>query len=260
MLGAVYERVKEISIYSALGLAPTHIGMLFVAEAFVFVVLGSVAGYLIGQWVSKAVDFFAIFPGLTLNYSSLSTVLCTLIVSAVVLLSTIYPARKAATVASPSLSTRISLPEPDGDVMTVGLPFSVTGMQSIGLRNFLAEFIRGYTEFAVGGFIAEDLQTGSFDTANGTAYVVETKVLLAPFDLGVSQSMSIVIRPTELGDVYSMVANLTRQTGSVSAWVRLNRFFVNTIRKQLLLWRGLKPEVRDQYCAQTAEEASNVEA
>jgi len=259
MLGAVYERVKEIGIYSALGLAPTHIGMLFVAEAFVFVVLGSVAGYLIGQGVSKAMDFFGIFKGLTLNYSSLATVLCTLVVSAVVLLSTIYPARKAATVASPSLSTRISLPEPDGDVLTVGLPFSVTGIQAVGMRNFLSEFIRGYTEFAVGGFIAEDLRTGTLDTPNGTAYTVAAKVLLAPFDLGVAQRVNATIRPTEVGDVYSIVARLERLTGSVSAWTRLNRFFVNTIRKQLLLWRGLKPEVRDEYSRRTAEEAATTE-
>ncbi|MEO2002821.1 MAG: FtsX-like permease family protein, partial [Candidatus Poribacteria bacterium] len=46
MLGAVYERVREIGIYSAVGLAPVHIAFLFMAEACVYAVLGAVLGYL----------------------------------------------------------------------------------------------------------------------------------------------------------------------------------------------------------------------
>ena len=33
MLGAVYERWREIGVYSSVGLAPMHIALLFVAEA-----------------------------------------------------------------------------------------------------------------------------------------------------------------------------------------------------------------------------------
>ncbi|MCH8979694.1 MAG: ABC transporter permease, partial [Armatimonadetes bacterium] len=49
MMGAVYERFKEIGIYSAVGLAPNHIAALFMAEAGVFATIGAVLGYLIGQ-------------------------------------------------------------------------------------------------------------------------------------------------------------------------------------------------------------------
>ena len=42
MLGSVYERKKEIAIYNAVGLNPTHIGMFFLAESFVYSVIGSV--------------------------------------------------------------------------------------------------------------------------------------------------------------------------------------------------------------------------
>ena len=52
MLGSVYERKAEIAIYNAVGLNPTHIGMFFLAEAFVYSVIGSVGGYLIGQATS----------------------------------------------------------------------------------------------------------------------------------------------------------------------------------------------------------------
>ena len=36
MLGSVFERKAEIAIYNAVGLNPTHIGMFFLAEAFVY--------------------------------------------------------------------------------------------------------------------------------------------------------------------------------------------------------------------------------
>ena len=48
MLGAVYERVREISIYSSVGLAPVHIAFLFLAEACVYAIVGAVLGYLMG--------------------------------------------------------------------------------------------------------------------------------------------------------------------------------------------------------------------
>ena len=53
MLGSVFERVHEIHIFSSIGLAPSHIGMLFIAEALVYAILGRVAGYLLGQFTSK---------------------------------------------------------------------------------------------------------------------------------------------------------------------------------------------------------------
>ena len=44
MMGSVYERFREISIYSSVGLAPVHIAFLFIAEACVYAVLGTVLG------------------------------------------------------------------------------------------------------------------------------------------------------------------------------------------------------------------------
>ena len=49
MMGSVYERFREIGIYSSVGLAPGHIAWLFMAESCVYSVLGVVAGFLTGQ-------------------------------------------------------------------------------------------------------------------------------------------------------------------------------------------------------------------
>ena len=44
MLGSVFERVKEIGIFSSIGLAPNHIAVLFIAESMVYANLGAVVG------------------------------------------------------------------------------------------------------------------------------------------------------------------------------------------------------------------------
>ena len=74
MLGSVFERIKEIHIFSSIGLAPSHIGMLFIAEALVYAILGSVAGYLLGQFTSKILVWTHWLPDLYLNFSSVSAV------------------------------------------------------------------------------------------------------------------------------------------------------------------------------------------
>ncbi|HIE09399.1 MAG TPA: ABC transporter permease, partial [Armatimonadetes bacterium] len=106
MLGAVYERTREIGTFSAIGLAPSHIASFFLAEATVFAVIGAVVGYLLGQAVGKLVVAYNLLPGIYLNYSSVSAVASTLIVMLVVLLSTIYPARKASQIAVPAIERK----------------------------------------------------------------------------------------------------------------------------------------------------------
>ena len=54
MMGAVYERFREIGIYSSVGLAPLHIALLFVAEACVYAIIGVTIGYILGQSLGKA--------------------------------------------------------------------------------------------------------------------------------------------------------------------------------------------------------------
>jgi hypothetical protein len=89
MLGAVYERFREIGVYSSVGLAPMHIALLFIAEACVYAVLGVTLGYILGQGLGKILIAFNLVQGMNLNYSSMSAIISAAIVMAVVLLSTI---------------------------------------------------------------------------------------------------------------------------------------------------------------------------
>jgi hypothetical protein len=247
MLGSVFERVKEIHIFSSIGLAPGHIGMLFIAEALVYAILGSVAGYLLGQFTSKILVWTGWLPDLYLNFSSVSAVMTTLIVVAVVLLSTLYPARKAAEVATPAVDRTWKVPEPDGDHWVVPLPFAVTGDQAPGLNSFLGEWFQAYEEYSIGDFVTQGVKSEEFQHPNGTAYRIECMTWLAPFDLGVSQKVAIETTPTTTPDVFDIALLIDRSSGDISNWKRVNRRFLNTLRKQFLIWRTLKQADRERY-------------
>ena len=247
MLGSVYERVKEIGIFSSLGLAPNHIAMLFIAEAMVYAILGAVAGYLIGQIASKLIYTFDLLPGLYLNFSSVSAVLATLIVVGVVLLSTIYPARKASEVATPAIERSWKVPDPVGDVWKIGLPFAVTGEQAKGVSSFITEWLQAYEEYSVGDFVTQDVATMGFASEHGEGHRVRCRAWLAPFDLGVSQEVILETVPTSMEDVYEVKLTINRESGDISNWKRVNRRFLNTLRRQFLIWRTLRAEERERY-------------
>jgi hypothetical protein len=247
MLGSVFERVREIHIFSSIGLAPTHIGMLFIAEALVYAVFGSVAGYLLGQATSKLLVFTHWLPDLYLNFSSVSAVLTTLIVVVVVLLSTLYPARKAAEVATPAADRSWRIPDPQGDHWEIPLPFAVTGDQAAGLNSFLGEWFQAYEEYSIGDFVTQGVESSEFEHEYGKAYRIGCMTWLAPFDLGVSQKVAIETLPTDTMDVFEIKLIINRESGDISNWKRVNRRFLNTLRKQFLIWRTLKQADRDRY-------------
>jgi len=249
MLGSVFERVKEIAIFSSIGLTPGNIGMLFIAEALVFAVIGAVSGYLIGQGISKLITIFNILPGLYLNFSSTSAMVATASVGVVVLLSTLYPAKKASEVATPAVDRVWKLPEPDGDDWTISLPFAITGDQAVGVNGYLSEWLNSFIEQSVGDFLVQDVSMNGVDTEFGHGYSLNSRVWLAPFDLGVSQLISLQTLPTELEDVYKVEMKVQRLSGDVSNWKRVNRRFLNVVRKQYLIWRTLSAEEHERYTA-----------
>ena len=250
MLGSVYERVKEIGIYSSLGLAPTHIASLFIAEACVYAVLGAIAGYMLGQTASKliVVAQWGFLEGLNLNYSSIAAVMSTLIVMATVLLSTLYPARKASSIAVPGVERRWRLPEPEDDQIKMILPFTVTGDQAMGVNMFLHEWLDAHADYSLGHFSTGDIKMREAEAPDGRhGYELDLMVWLAPYDLGVSERLVLHTVPDpEEEETYQISCTIRRESGDEASWTRVTRNFINMVRKQYLLWRtfpvGLKAE------------------
>lgn len=253
MMGSVYERFREIGIYSSVGLAPVHIAFLFMAESCVYAVLGTVAGYLVGQVVAKVLILGGWLTGFTLNYSSLSAVSAAFLVIAVVLLSTVYPARKASQMAVPDVSRKWKLPEPDGDHWQFDFPFTVGAQEVLGLSVFLIGYFDSYSEESVGTFYTDGARLGGFDTENGQGYTIEMNVWLAPFDLGVSQHVLFRAVPMAEHRVYGIQLTIERLSGEDASWKRVNQRFMNVIRKQFLIWRTIAPSAKLEYRQQGAD-------
>ncbi len=253
MLGSVYERVREIYIYSSLGLAPTHVAALFVAEASVYAILGAIVGYLLGQVTARVLVRTDLVTGLNLNYSSLSAVLSTLIIMATVLASVIYPARRASDIAMPGIERRWAMPEPEGDRMHIVLPFTVTGDQALGVNMYLHEYFTAHTDYSLGQFSTDEIGLSHRTYDYGKGYALESMVWLAPYDLGVSEKLAIETIPTEDEEIFEIHADILRVSGDDASWLRVTRNFINILRKQYLLWRTFPAAQKEEY-GQRAEE------
>ena len=246
MLGAVYERVREISIYSSVGLAPVHIAFLFLAEACVYAIVGAVLGYLMGQAIATTLVNFGWLAGLTLNYSSMSTVVATIVVMVVVLLSTMYPALKASRMAVPDIERKWKLPEPEGDVWHFNLPFTVLEEEALGLNVFMRDYFEAHADESASDFYTDQV---AFSEAGEESFQIGMMVWLAPYDLGVSQSIKFVTSPVggEEEDLYKITLEVHRESGEIASWKRVNRRFLNLLRKQLLIWRTFSVDIRAEF-------------
>ena len=237
MTGAVYERFREIHIYSSVGLAPTHVAALFLAESAVFATVGAVAGYLIGQTVSGVIFHFGWLGAITLNYSSASAMWASLVVMGTVFVSALYPAWKASQMAVPDVTRRWEFPPPEGDHWRFDFPFTVSGVEILGMYCYLARFLQSYGETSIGAFYTEDVLLAKSERDDEANYVISSRCWLAPYDLGISQDVRFLAIPTGEHNIYRIEVHIHRISGDTLSWQRMNRGFLNVLRKQFLVWR-----------------------
>ncbi len=267
MIGHVHERKTEIGVYTSVGLAPTHVGFLFIVEALSLAVLSSVIGYILAQVTAKFVGTSPLFSELTFNYSSLASVACMVLVFSVVLLASLYPARMAAELAMPDVTRTWSLPEAQGDLLELHLPFLLKPEEEAGIMHFLEAFIRDHQDIAHGAFIVDEASlvsespmTSSARTPNPVCLTLRANVWLAPFDFGIKQRLQLHCCPSEENPGYMEVAiQMIRLSGERSAWERANRNFIKVLRKQMLLWRLLDEETKEAFSGvlRSGEQTSN---
>ncbi len=243
MLGSVYERQGEISTYCSVGLSPMHVFSFFLAECCVYAVVGSTLGYLIGQVVARLITLRNLLPGLTLNYSSSSSIASILLVTGITLLSSIYPASRAFRLAVPDIERRWQVGEPLGDKWIFDLPFLVLDKDAPTCIAFLHEFLGMHTEEAVGRFYVSNLRSHR----DGGRLVIEFNCWLAPYDFGVSQNVRLETVKSDVPGNSTFRLTLMRISGDVASWKRMVRGFLDILRKQLLAWRTISPEDRLHY-------------
>ena len=262
MISSVYERKGEIAVYTSVGLAPSHVGFLFVAEAMALAVISVVTGYLVAQISAAFLAATPLWAGITVNYSSGAGVAAMLLVITVVLISVLYPARVAARIAIPDVNQTFTLPQPVDNSIQVTLPFLMKFREHESIGGFIYEYLTSHRDVSHGIF-----STGPVEVVFSCSTVDEihkmvaesdaphdlrclhlrANVWLAPFDFGIMQTVDIQFSPAREGEEFLEIRILLRrQSGESGVWQRINTSFLHEVRKQLLIWRSFDHEAHVQ--------------
>jgi len=255
-ISTVYESKREISIFNSLGLTPTHITGLFLAEFLVHTILGSIFGYLGGIiGIRLFLTTGLITEPFSINFSS-GVVVSVLIFSGLGILSSIiYPLRLSGRISVPSLQRSweiTSSPEKDGTSWNISLPFVVSDVnEAKGIITFLKEYFLVFKSENVGGlfFVRQITIKESTEEIHLVALLN-----LAPFDMGIVQKTDICLYYDKKNDHWKFIIKLARIEGVLHSWYALVKRFIGIIRQQLLIWTDLTKEDKMKYIVQNEKE------
>lgn len=242
MKGSVYERRDEIYVYNAVGIAPRYIFFMFFAEAFVYAVVGCVLGYLLSQGTGAVLTALDLTGGLNMTFAGTNTIYASLAVVGAVFLSTYFPAKSAVEIAAPAEEAGWRLPAPKGDTYAFHLPFTFDDTERTAVLAFFRRYLVDHGEGGAGPFSAGRPRFGLDAGSDGPVPRLEAMIWLKPYDLGVSQRMTLATPlDDETGD-YIACITITRVSGTREAWERVNHGFITHVRRQFLHWRAVPAE------------------
>lgn len=265
MIGSVYERKSEIAIYTSVGLAPSHVSFLFIAESMAFAVLSVVLGYIMAQVSAAFLAKTSLWSGITVNYSSLAGVAAMFLVFVVVLVSVIYPSRVAASIAIPDVNRSWTLPEAKDNKLDILLPVLLKHSELQGIGGYIYSYFESHRDVSHGlfstGEIHLDIICPSLPVAGGDGSACtmhscdqnaclgfSTTVWLAPFDFGIMQEVQVHFCPADNDPGFLEIrVHLVRETGEANAWHRINKAFIHQLRKPMLAWRSLGAEAQKEF-------------
>ncbi len=251
MRGSVYERRDEIYVYNSVGIAPRYVFSMFLTEALVYAVVGSILGYILSQGAGRLLTVLDLTGGLNMTFTSFTSVYASVTLFAAVLVSTYFPARSAMEIAAPAEDAGWDLPEPVGDRLRFHLPFSFNFRGRLGILAFFDRRLLDHGEGGAGRFFSDtpELSVDTEASAQGDYHYVlsiASTIWLKPFDLGVSRKLSIAIPPDQETRDFKVRIEIQLLSGTRDSWLRLNRDFISQIRQHFLHWRALTLQDRDE--------------
>ena len=264
MMSSIAERKGEVYIYTSMGLAPMHIGVLFLAEAVTYGLMGSVFGYVTGQALATALAHLGWLGGMSLNYSGTQAIATMAMVVAITIVSSIIPAYRAGRLAVPSNRMRWAVPAPVDGVIHDRLPFTVTDKTANATILYLHDYFDAHQDGAIGCFITDELSLVPMTVNNGAGprglavMKLQATVSLAPYDLSVGQTLEIAVRATDSPEILDLGISLAHESGQVHNWIRLNKTFLGDLRRQLLGWRNLKARRILRYVADAEDRLQSI--
>jgi hypothetical protein len=174
------------------------------------------------------------------------------------MLSTLIPAHAAARMALPSDEMSWSVPKAEGDVMKMNLPFTFTAHDRVAVMSYFYRWLDANGEGSSGSFhcsppelsfIEEVLEEGGV----GLVPRIETTVWLKPYDLGVSQRLTITLPTDPETKEFIAYATIERLSGTMSGWERAVMPFLGALRKQFLSWRAVSDVERAEMFTEAKE-------
>lgn len=151
MISNVYERRKEITILSMVGLNPTHVFLLFLSEAFILGFIGGSLGYLSSFTAFRAIQILGyIFPvDVKASYVDMFVIVSVSVLTAI--FSAIVPSLKASTLVTPSLSRRwkIEAERMDRDVWSLLIPAKIAEEKLSLMASQFCERLKDYSGLAI---------------------------------------------------------------------------------------------------------------
>jgi len=249
ILGSIRERRREIATLTSLGLSPRGVGVVFVVETLCYAFMGASIGYILGILANIAmIEMNLLPPGFIANVSSLATAAALLISILAILLQSAYPAVSASRVVVPSLARKWEIPtKPRGDEWEIPLPFATRDRGEIpGIIYYLYEYLDAHRKESPEVFIVEDAVIEGPERLRAV-------VRLQPLEAGVVQEVAISALWNDIEQRATFSVRLHRLGGVMETWISRNRYFVDALRKQFLMWRGLKPEDKREYIRRFVE-------
>jgi hypothetical protein len=250
MLASVYERKREIAIYNAVGMSPTHVIVSFIVEALTYSIPAIFLGYLSGIVATDLLIKLKMYPqNLYPNFSSFSVLLVVALSIVVVLLSVAYPASLAGRLVIPSLAVRWTKLEkgPTTDSWKIDLPLVLSSKdEAKGFILFMKEFFQSSIG-RYGSFYIEDVNLSEKQVEDTYTITLVASSRFAPYDMGIKSDIIIEVVKQRLSSQYLSSITLRRISGYSQSWKTTAVLVMNELRKQIIVWRGLSPEDRIKY-------------
>jgi len=245
MTGTVYERMREIHIFSSVGLSPRHVAGMFLIEALVYAGIAAVLGYFLGilslkglLWHLKRsgqdVEFYPNYLGVFVLYSIGVAALATVA-------SSLYPIRLAARIVNPAGGRTWEMDATgDDDHWRIRLPFiATTWNEARAMMVYAYDYLVIHQGERSGRFVCQQPPLGG---RTAETIRLTMPVWLAPFERNLVQDVELAARPADDADWWVLTLHLRRNSGPPYLWRRGARVFVNMLSKHLLRWRAATDE------------------
>jgi len=146
MSNSLYERRKEIKILSSVGLNPSHISGIFIAEAFTIGLIGGGLGYLLGLGLYKTMAILGITLEVRQKVSALWTIGALAIAMTAVIIGAVL-ALKSSVIITPSMLRRWRIEEKESsEPIGITIPISVPIEEIDDFMDYVLRNLKRYEE------------------------------------------------------------------------------------------------------------------